>query len=196
MRKQCNEGDPAKKEKAKALPEDAGCFGLSPVAGFGHHGEAFAPKKTLPKDVKEDREKEHRRYEGIGEGAVADVPEAVEDMHGHDPVIVKNEGDTELGKGPDEDDCAPGKEARAHKRQGDGKEALKAAAAEILSGLFHRRVDIGKRGYGIEVEDWVEAKGIEQDHTKEAPFAKPVNIYIFREDMYRVQKCVESTILA
>ena len=132
------------------------------------------PNRPLPSGVEQHGAREHDDHERVRERIVADVLQAVVNLHRHHPGVVKDQRHAEFGERPDEDDGGAGEQARVDQRQRDAPEAPQARAAEVGGGLLHGRIDVGQRRDGVQIDDRVEAECLDEHDAPELAGGKPV----------------------
>ena len=163
--------------------------------GLGHHGVRVAAEETLAERIEHYRAEQHDGDKGVGERIAANVLEAVENLHRRHAGVVEDERHAEVGERPDENDGTAGEEAGLDQRQGDPPEAAQAGATEIFGSLLHGRVDVGQCRDGVEVDDGVEAEGVDERDAEKLVRAEPVERPAMRPQPEVDEQGVERAIL-
>ena len=157
---------------------------------------SLATEEAFANRVDDHGADEHHGDERVGERVAPNIFEAIKNLHRDDAWIVKNERHAKLGEGPDENDGAAGEEAGIDERQRDLEEAPETGATKVLGGFLHRRINVGEGGGGVEIDDGVERKGVDEGDAKKRTHRKPVVGPAFGAEMQVNEQGVERTILS
>ena len=187
---------PANSVRCRTTPQPRGSAAAAGRRGLGHHRVGVAAEKSLAERVEQHRAHEHHGDECIGKRIAANVLQAVINLHRGHARVVEDQRDAEVGEGPDEHDGAAGKEARLDQRQGDLEKPPEARAPEVFGGLLHRRVDVGQGSNRVEIDDGVEAEGVDQRDAEKLVRAEPVEGPPMRPQAEVDDQAVERTVLA